>query len=856
MNFPQDPVPQQQPPSPPQPPSLMQQTSAQTAYPGVEEAGYAYAFGDSQDLQTPSDPRFSHNLARYLNERTLSMMGYELVEMIGDDDAARDPWRRIIMEGLDYLGIGKEKPGMSRNMPKETNFYAPTLRKNALMMTSKLHQVLFPPNNFVNTVINGSSTDEAEKRSERIEAYFNYYLRDVAKEYIGDKKEALYWCVLMGSVFSKAYIDPLKRRPVAPYINAEDIILSQGATSIDDAERVTHQFTLPERVLRTRERSGQYISTRLMEAEDYSDTGIVIKASSKMGFDPVISDSKNKFYSFYECMTYRDIAGFEHLDARGNPSGRLLPYVITIERNSKKVIAIYRNWEENDPSFTPKNWITQYKLFSGFGAYGMGLFHLLLDLAKAETKTLSELLRAAELSNQPSFLQVAGSLKQESTQLNFTPGSVNRVNVGGDSNINNAMQPLPTKEPSATLLTLNGQISQAMNDLSTAREISPENIPTNTTATTMMGILSTMHILEDSVVNGFYASFKNELSLFYDLFGKWLPETPYPFSIPGFQYAILKADFRPDIIIQPVVDPNASSHMLQLITSEALNALAQQNPTLYDMKEINRRTLKAMRVSDIDKLFVQPPEPTPPPPQLDPVSENQRVMGTQPIQVYKGQDHDAHNTVHNGLLAQLTAQTSAPQDQNPPDHSAMIAALQAHIQSHETFKYMATMEANMGFALPDDPSQIPPDYQNQIAMRAAQVQQQKQQQDQAANPPPMDPQQVLMEDIKIKAQQNEMRHQIDQQKLAMEQAKIEQEAHLNQEKALLEEQKLQIERERIQVEAQRDHYKEQLDYAKLEIEKANNDLTAQTKAFGDTLRFEKDNHREPLEDGTPPKKED
>jgi hypothetical protein len=188
----------------------------------------------------------------------------------------------------------------------------------------------------------------------------------------------------------------------------------------------------------------------------------------------------------------------------------------------------------------------------------MGMAHLTLDLARAETQTLNELIRAAELSNQPSLLYASGSIRKEATQINMTPGSVNRIDTL-DGNIGNAITPLPVKEPSQTLFQLMQSFGQSISEISAIRELRPDDVPPNATATTMMGILSTMHIMEDAVINRLYDSFKGELAQFYALFSEWLPEAPYPFSVTGGDQGIMRTDFRKDVLIQPIIDPNVSS---------------------------------------------------------------------------------------------------------------------------------------------------------------------------------------------------------------------------------------------------------------------------------------------------------
>ena len=763
-------------------------------------------------LVRPSvDPSFYQNLAFSMPDSLLTGIGYDTVDLTEQDDDQRAVWKQIITQTVDLIGSPLGKSNQGASMPRETSFNSPTLRQAILSMSCKIHQTLFPAGEWVRSSIMGLTNKDNEDRADRISAYMNYYLTKVAKEYKSDKELLLFWYVICGCAFSKTYIDPLKNRPIAPYIHPEDIVISPEATCLEDAERIAHRFTLSDRNVHERIRVGIYKDVNLQE--DYAEKGgsIQARAQTKAGITPQLShDHKNKQYTFYESMRWLSLPGDEF--ARSSQR-KLLPYLVTVDKNSKKVVSLNRNWDPHDSFLVRKNPYTQYKLFSGFGPYGMGMAHLALDLARAETQMMKELVRAAELSNQPSMFFSATALKNERTQIDLNPGSVNRL-TAIDGNINNAMTVNPTKEPSQTLLALKGQVTEAITNLSTARELLPQNIPANTTATTMMGILSTFHILEDSVMNRLYDSFSNELGLLYTLLGEWLPDTPYPFAVPGADHVLLKQDFGPDVSISPSVDANISSQTFQLIVNEAILTLVQAAPDLYDIRSVHERALRSMKISDIDAILKPlPPEgPPPPPPALDPVSENQAVLIGTPIKVYKWQDHAAHKSVHEDLMQQIAKDETKAQ---------ALAALNAHVAEHDAFAWAQDIQGRMGFQIPDDGASIPPEAQTMIAQKAAEAIVAKQQEAQAAaGPPPPDPNAVLLEDIKMKKEQNELRHQIDQQKLAIEQAKMERDSQEEQARLQMQSQKIEAEQAKLEREAEEERARLMMELKKMEREQA------------------------------------
>jgi hypothetical protein len=771
-------------------------------------------------------PSFYGNLIEQVDPRYLGTLGEETVELITDDDDSRAIWKRIVKDCTDFLGMSKGRPNAGQTMPKDTNIYGPTLRKSVLTMSSKIHQTLFPAGSFVHSNILGESNAETEDRAKRIEDWFNYYLFEVLKGYKSDKDLLILWYTICGSAFSKAYIDPVFQRPIAPYIHPNDLIISPDGSCLEDAERITHQFEITDRDYQSRVRSGMYREERLEQSIDIGDS-IQAHAKARYGIKASPTDEKNKIYTFYECMRWASIPGLEEA---GAPA--MLPYVITVEKNSAKVLRIQRNYDPTDHLFNRKNPYTQYKLFPGFGPYGMGMAHLALDLAKAETQTMNELIRAAELSNQPSLFYSSGSIRKESTQIQMSPGSINRIDAI-DGNVNNAISPLPTKEPSSVLFQLMQSFGQNIQDISAIRELTPENVPANATATTMMGILSTMHIMEDSVINRLYDSFKNELGLFNDLFAQWIPEEPYPFSVLGGEQIIMRNDFNAGISVIPIIDPNVSSQTFHLIANETLLGLAATNPDLYDIRAVHEKALRSMRISGIDAVLkpVPPPEPPPPPPpQIDPVTENQKIMKGEPVQAYKAQDHQSHITVHGGIVEQLTAD---------PAQATALAALQAHLHDHQAFLWANEIQARMQMQIPEDPTQIPPEFQDQIAQKAAEATLSKQQEQQAATPPPpLDPSAILIEELKVKQAQLEEQRASHQQKFELDRMKVTNDIQIKEREMLLRGKELEQEDRKLQMEARKEEMHYNIEYAKLKDKKEQVELEVQNKAFDSTLKFE------------------
>lgn len=812
-------------------------SSFQTPYPRNKDAGFEEMFGDPRVVNNPylaphRTRNFYRNIAHELRDHELRKIGNQLSEGIQTDDDARGKWLRIVRECIDYLGLGNDRAKSGQGAgQRSTDIYAPTLLRLAVYNTSKLHANLFPADGLVECKTFGLTSDEVEDQADRMKEFANYMLTNVMSGYIDDKKQAMFWMVLSGQVFSKVYLDKSKNKPAAPYIRPEDIIINAGASGISDAERVTHRFTLAQRVVEEKFRSGEW-KRAYLEDYDLQQDMVRQKIDSKIGVE-ALNDETNKIHCLDECLSYHSIPGFEGRDQRGRL--RLLPYIVTKDKESDNVVGIWSNYNEMDPLARPIQRITQYKYFTGPGPNGLGLAHMVLGLAKAETQLQQQLIRAGELSNAPSLLQ-ANTLKNERTQINIVPGSINQV-ATFDNDIRNAFMPLPFKEPSEVLLMLKDGISRAMDDLSAAADFKPEEMPPNMTATMMSAIISTSHILEDSIMKGLYDSFSSELVLLFNVFAQWLPYTPYPFQVPGGSHYIMREDFTPNVQIRPTIDPNCSSSMHQMVLGETMLNLASQAPELYNIREIHKFILRCAKVNNIDKVLLPAPEDEEIP-RLDFISENARALRDEPIKVYPDQDHDAHELGHDDMIQKLV-------DMNDESNADKIDSLKAHNYDHRAYKYVAQIQAIMGKELPEDLESMPGDVQNKISIYAAKALMHQQQQDAQINPPPLDPNVVMMEELKVKQQELEVKAQKIQQDTQLEQMKMEAENQQNQldqqiriKEIELKERQLQFEEVKLELQQQEMQLRAEVEMAKIAAQKEEMQLNMQTKSYDSTLKYE------------------
>lgn len=812
----------------------------QTQYPPSPQQNFEMQFAEPDLINVPMaygmspDPRFSENIINYISDGELNRIGSYLSESINSDDNDRQKWLRILTQGIEQLGLGVERAS-SANSPKDTDLFATTFLTECLKITCKLFSIFFPGRKFAETKIYGFINKAIEDQSYRCSEFFDYYTNDVMTEYLPDSEQSIWWSVIGGSSFVKPYFDPHKGRIVAPYIMPQNIIISSGASSVYDAERVTHRFVLTKRQMEANFEKGIWVKRSIEENNQQTDS-ITRKVNQVIGVDQTPNEN-NENYMFDECYTYLKISGFEAMDKNGQKTPRYLPYRVIKDKNSDKIVGIWRNFNENDALFRPKIAIIQHKYFTGFNAYGLGMIHLALGPAKTETKIQQQILKGAVLSNMPNLIQKTG-LRTERSQLNFTPGLIPQVATNGQA-LQDVFMPMPFTPPQQIMMDLKQSCSMDIQNISIAREIKSTDIPANTSATTILGILSTTNDMPNSLIKSYCRSFTKEFQLIFDLLGEILPEEGYPFLTPGGDKAVMRHDFAPNIKIKPIMDPSNSSQTMQMLTNEILMQLSSSNPDMYNQREVQKRILNTLKIQDVDSIMSHEPEDKPVP-ERDAVSENVCNMQGMPIKAFKNQDHESHNIVHEDEIQRLSA------DQTQ-DNSAKIAALTAHKNEHNMWQYVLEMEGAMGQPVPDDASQLSPEMQQQLSMHAAQAIQEKQQQQQQNTPAPMDPSIPLMEETRVKEKGIELESQYKQEQIQTEHMKIEKESQfkeldiqLKMRQLEMEERKLAIEERRLIIQEQENERKMQVELAKLQLDQQKADLQAESKAFSDTLRYEND----------------
>ena len=620
---------------------------------------------------------FYENLAEDMESARLSTLAMSLLDDIKEDKTSREEWEKTLNLGLKYLGIKVTDETDNTIFPGACSAYDSTLLMALIRGVSTARAELFPATGPAKTEIVGVPSSQTEDEGERVKLFMNHFLTQIDTDYYPDSEQLLYYIYLAGCAFRKICQDPILNRPNPRMVKPQDLIVNMHTTSLLSSSRITHVMKLTKREVIQKELQGVFLDSALpmiADKDDDEESSTQKTVDNLEGIDPNSSENKSLF-DFYECHTDLDDDEIYGKDLGEEKNQLPKPYIVTICCDSKKIVSIKRNWEESDESFKRIECFVSYYYLRGFGIYGLGLAHVMGSNSITLTSILRQLIDAGTLKNFPGGLKTKG-LKAENNDRAIGPGSFVEVETGGQR-LADCVMLMPYGEPSAVLVQLRQElVQQTANVASTADSEIPE-IGANAPVGTTLAMLEVANKVQSSILRSLHVSLGNELKLLFKLFGKYLPDEPYPFLVPGGNSAIMRKDFSDRINIAPVSDPNVLTSTHRLITAESLLKLAQSNPEIHDIREVYKRMYAAMNIENIDKILISPPEPE----ALDPLTENAYMSMGKPITISMFQDDDSHIVVHKQLLQDPMVQSNAQ----------AIFQMQVHIQYHKGQKIFKQM---------------------------------------------------------------------------------------------------------------------------------------------------------------------
>ena len=625
---------------------------------------------------------FYANLAEELDARELGAIASELFGEYESNRESRHDWEEAYSKGLELLGFNYE----DRTEPFRgaTGVTHPLLAEAAVQFQAQAFNEMLPSSGPVRTTILGARTTAKEEQSDRVREFMNYYMMNVMEEYTPEFDQMLFYLPLAGSTFKKVYYDESLDRAVSKFVPAQNLVVPYEANDLETCPSITQVLRTSLNDLRKKQVSGFYRDVAVLPSQEAADS-VTTEMDRIEG-----TEASNIDYdcTLLECHVDLDLPGYEDVDDAGEPTGIKVPYVVTLSEDNGEVLAIRRNYQEDDELKNKIQYFVHYKFLPGFGFYGLGLIHTIGGLSRTATAALRQLIDAGTLSNLPAGFKARG-LRIRDDDNPLQPGEFRDVDAPGGT-IRDSLMPLPFKGPDQTLMQLLGFVVEAGQRFATITDLKVGDGNQGAAVGTTIAMLEQGTRVMSAVHKRMHYAMRIEFRLLARIMGEYLPPE-YPYEVADADRAVKAEDFDGRVDIVPVSNPNAFSQSQRIAIAQTEMQLAMQAPEIHNVPEVFRRMYEALGVRDIDKIL-QPQEPDSPAP-IDPAQENVNAMEGLPLTAFPGQDHQAHIMAH--MISAM-----APTMQGLPKATLEV---QKHVMEHVRTQAQEQAEAMFQQQNPNTP---------------------------------------------------------------------------------------------------------------------------------------------------------
>jgi hypothetical protein len=713
----------------------------------LEDGSSVYEIGKPEE-DNPKNDKFDANLALTMKEETLEKISTYILDAIDDDIKVRQPWLDIHNRVKKYLGHNLEDLE-KQPFDQACRTFDTTLSTALIRFCATSRAELLPDSGPCGAKIFGQDSEELEEIAKVRSQWLNYFLTIKDSAYYKDFERSLYYIGFYGTIIKKVYYDDILKQPISRFIVPEDFLINIDCTSILESSRLTHILKLSAREVLINQKSGIYRDVELpylkARGSDSNNNSNNQEADSGKINNLINLDSykQRTLHDIYESHIYLNLETFEVDYSSEEITEVAKPYIVTIDKESREILSIKRNWREGDAEFKRRKYFVAYHFFTGFDIWGLGMARMSGTNAIAVTNMLRQTVDAATYQNLPAGFIDQGATKQQVTDIVLGAGQWKIMNTQGSKSIRDLFAPLPANGPSQSLMQLRQEIIAQMQDQLSTTELgmmdSKEDIPTGTA----IAFLKEKNKIESSVLKSLHASFSEELRLLDDIFKEVVDREE--FFINGEQFIITKEHFVDSVQVVPVSDPSVNSTIERIMKAEAIFQTAMQLPDKVNTIEALKMVFQAQGLDEslIDNLIIKPEGVEP----ADPITENMNMMQGKAVKAGIEQNHDAHIIVHSAL-----------EDND---------AAKAHIQEHMAFKFMLEMEEAMGIDLTQiDQSNL--EVQNMIALKAARAVEELGLNKHTVDNEPIDPNELLAAEIEQKREENIIKKEIADQNLEKE----------------------------------------------------------------------------------------
>ena len=692
------------------------------------------------------------NLADMLDDQELNLIAMELSESFQNDKDSREDYDSIAEEGVTLLGLQDENG--DEPFPGACGATHPALTQAVVKFQAKAYKELFPTEGPVRTRIIGAQTPQKTEQANRVRHFLNYQTQLQMPEYGPELDRLLFYVGLYGSAFKKTYWDATLQRPRTQYVKAQDFYIDYYASDLETAERFTHTYSMSQNEIRKYQIAGMFKDTEVMDSPMDGESNAEETANEAVGVSrPSMQKDRVEILEMHVNL---DLPGFE------DENGIALPYIVHMT-DDNTILAIRRNWNQDDQAKKKKHFFTHFTMIPGLGFYGYGYLHLIGGLTKTATSSMRQLIDAGTFANLPGGFKAHG-LRVLAPDEPIAPGEWREVNSpAGD--LGKALQPLPFKEPSGTLFNLMQYVVNTAKEFADSSDHIVDNASNYGPVGTTMALLEQSSKMFSAVHKRLHSAQSKDLRILARLDHEYLPDM-YPYEVAGGAQQVFRQDFNlKSIDVVPVTDPNMPSESHRIAKINAIMSIAQQQPASYNMEQIGMELFQAMGIDEPQRYLKKKQQPI----SADPITENMAVMKGAPLQAKPEQNHDAHLVTHALILQNKTYQ----------GNQQMMQLLTSHIQDHMALKYRQEMmqmiqNPQMQQALMSG-QPLPPEMENQVALMAANAADQVNQLDiekEKILSGEKDKEDPVSKQIELQQMELDLKRQVHMDKIALEESKM------------------------------------------------------------------------------------
>jgi len=771
------------------------------------DGGVIVNFEESLEVeQKPTTEEWFSNLAEDIDDFKLREIAENVYQRFDADKSSREEWESMFERGFDLLGLKLEDA--SEPFEGACTAVHPLLIESAVKFQSKASGELFPAGGPVKTTILGKEDKSKIEQAARVEEFMNYQLTEQMPEYFDEFERMLFHLPIIGSAFKKVYYDASLERPVSEFVPIDQFYVSYYASSLRNADRFTHVIYRNSVDLAREIASGMYLDVDLPDASVPNPTPIASKIDTILGMSPTSDEDPQYVLLEQHC----------YMECEEDPDyeeGVSLPYIVTMEEQSRKILSIRRNYKPDDPTKQKIMHFVHYKFVPGFGFYGLGLIHFLGNLTMTATAAMRALVDAGQFANLPGGFKAKG-VRIVGDNDPIAPGEFKEIEATG-MDLTKSIVPLPYKEPSSTLFQMLNFVAAAGQKFADSTEQVISDAASYGPVGTTMALLEASSKFFSAIHKRMHRTQKDEFKILADINHEYLPNE-YPFDVPGVSRTVMKQDFDGRVDIIPVSDPNIPSNAHRMMLAQMALQLAQQSPPgMFNMEELNRTILDAANMPNLDQIL--PPKKKPQP--LDPMSDIQAASRGLPIAAFPGQNHDAHIQIKMAFLQDPTSGKN-------PAMQRVIPILQANVQEHVVMKYQEQLQGvanGLMQNLPLEQKQMPNVAEMAMAQAAEQV---------------LNANQAMGKQQSPEAQMVD----IEKQRLGIEQQKLQATLAKDAATAALKNRELDIDEMEMQVKAITEGQKEMLDAESDEKDRITKQSIAAIKLLADMAKSEARNEND------------